>query len=92
MRKLTHTPLASPTVHRWPHLFIRFYSRTFRLRVVNEDAWQQVIAAVSPVLLGAWHQQFFRAIRHFINYKRSRLEAIVTAHLILDGRPLRSSG
>jgi len=72
MRNLIHTTLASPTVHRWLYLFIRLYSRTFRLRVVNENRWQQIVAAGSPVLLCAWHQQFFGAIRHFRNYKRYR--------------------
>lgn len=52
------------------YYFVRLYSMTFRLRVENEDHWKKLIAQGTPVLLCAWHQQFFSAIRHFKTYSR----------------------
>ena len=49
--------------------FIRIYSWTFRLRVENEQKWQAHIHSGGSVLLCAWHQQFFSAIRYFQNYR-----------------------
>ena len=48
--------------------FIRTYSRTLRLEIENEDKWLAHIRNGGSVLLCAWHQQFFAAIRHFQNY------------------------
>jgi lysophospholipid acyltransferase (LPLAT)-like uncharacterized protein len=50
--------------------FIRAYAWTFRLRIVNEQGWLHYIENGGSVLLCAWHQQFFSAIRHFRNYRR----------------------
>jgi len=50
--------------------FVRSYAWTFRLRVENEAAWMNVVEKGGAVLLCAWHQQFFSAIRHFQNYRR----------------------
>ena len=47
---------------------IRAYSRTFRLRIVNEEPWLQYRQNGGRVLLCSWHQQFFAAIRHFQTY------------------------
>lgn len=50
--------------------FTRAYTWTVRLRIENEAAWMKVIDNGGTVLLCAWHQQFFSAIRHFQNYRR----------------------
>jgi lysophospholipid acyltransferase (LPLAT)-like uncharacterized protein len=50
--------------------FIRAYAWTFRLRIDNEQGWMHYIDKGGKVLLCAWHQQFFSAIRHFRNYRR----------------------
>lgn len=50
--------------------FVRSYAWTFRLRVENEAAWINAVEKGQAVLLCAWHQQFFSAIRHFQNYRR----------------------
>jgi lysophospholipid acyltransferase (LPLAT)-like uncharacterized protein len=49
--------------------FIRIYSWTFRFKVENEKEWINYLKNGDAVLLCAWHQQFFSAIRHFQNYK-----------------------
>jgi hypothetical protein len=48
--------------------FIRAYSRTFRLHIENEQEWMNYHRQGGAVLLCAWHQQFFAAIRHFKTY------------------------
>ena len=50
--------------------FIGLYAGTFRLRVENEREWMNHVEKGGTVLLCAWHQQFFAAIRHFRNYRR----------------------
>lgn len=50
-------------------LFIRLYSRTFRLTIENEKAWLDYLGQGGKVLLCVWHQQFFAAIRHFKSYE-----------------------
>ncbi len=52
------------------YYLIRVYSLTFRLKVINEDKWKTLLKQDKPVLLCAWHQQFFSAIRHFKTYSR----------------------
>jgi len=47
---------------------IRFYSLTFRLKVINED-WQDLLPD-QPIIICTWHQQFFAAIRHFKSYAK----------------------
>lgn len=88
MRIPMQSILASPFFHRFLYHFIRLYSRTFRLSIVNEAQWQALIEAGTPVLLCAWHQQFFAAVRHFKSYagyrpalmiSRSRDGAIIAA-------------
>ncbi len=48
--------------------FVRAYAWTFRLRIENEKEWMAHIHSGGSVLLCAWHQQFFSAIRHFQDY------------------------
>jgi len=52
------------------YYFIQIYSMTLRLKVKNEKHWQNLMKQGTPVLLCAWHQQFFSAIRHFRAYSR----------------------
>jgi len=52
--------------------FIRAYAWTFRLEVENEAPWMAFHRDGGRVLLCAWHQQFFAAIRHFRNYRTHR--------------------
>jgi lysophospholipid acyltransferase (LPLAT)-like uncharacterized protein len=52
------------------YYFIRIYSMTFKLRVENEGHWQMLRRQGTPVLLCAWHQQFFPAIHHFKIYSK----------------------
>jgi lysophospholipid acyltransferase (LPLAT)-like uncharacterized protein len=49
---------------------VRAYAWTFRLRIENEQEWKAHIDNGGTVLLCAWHQQFFAAIRHFRHYRR----------------------
>ncbi|MHB8090299.1 MAG: lysophospholipid acyltransferase family protein [Syntrophales bacterium] len=49
--------------------FIRLYSATLQLNIENESPWQEYLEQGGRVLLCAWHQQFFGAIRHFQNYR-----------------------
>ena len=49
--------------------FIRTYSWTFRFHVENEQDWMTYHRNGGAVLLCAWHQQFFAAIRHFKTYQ-----------------------
>ena len=51
---------------------VHSYCRTFRLRVENEQDWLDHLQRGGSVLLCAWHQQFFSAIRHFKSYRRYR--------------------
>jgi lysophospholipid acyltransferase (LPLAT)-like uncharacterized protein len=64
--------LVSPRFHRFLYHFVRIYSGTFRLNIENETRWQLMIDEGTPVLLCAWHQQFFAAIHHFKSYARYR--------------------
>lgn len=60
----------SNLVQSLPYHFIRAYSSTFRLKVVNEFAWlNHYTENNGKVLLCAYHQQFFSAIRYFKRYR-----------------------
>mgnify|MGYP001824347559 CR=1 FL=1 len=48
----------------------RIYCATFRLRIENEKTWLDYLERGGAVLLCAWHQQFFSAIRHFQAYRK----------------------
>lgn len=58
--------------------FIRTYSWTFRLRVENEQDWMNYHRKGGAVLLCAWHQQFFAAIRHFKTYQPLRPSLMIS--------------
>jgi hypothetical protein len=49
--------------------FIRTYSGTYRYTIEHENAWTDYLRQGGSVLLCAWHQQFFSAIRHFKNFQ-----------------------
>lgn len=57
---------------------IRLYTRTLRLRVENEAGWKSFLEGGGTVLLCAWHQQFFSAIRHFREYRRYRPSLMIS--------------
>ncbi len=61
--------LTSPWFIGFLYRFVRCYAWTFRLRVENEQEWIGHIEGGGTVLLCAWHQQFFSAIRHFRQYR-----------------------
>lgn len=50
------------------YYIIRIYSLTFRLKIENEEQWQDLLKRGDTILLCAWHQQFFSAIYHFKTY------------------------
>jgi len=52
------------------YYFIQIYSLTFKLRIVNEKRWRDILKQGKPVLICIWHQQFFAAIRHFKTYSK----------------------
>lgn len=52
------------------YYFIRVYSMTLRLKIENENRWQELREQGNNVLLCAWHQQFFSAISHFKTYSK----------------------
>lgn len=50
--------------------FTRLYSATLRIKIENEEPWLAHLEQGGSVLLCAWHQQFFSAIRHFQVYRK----------------------
>jgi lysophospholipid acyltransferase (LPLAT)-like uncharacterized protein len=69
MAKITDKFITSAPFLAFLYLFIRLYSRTFRFRIENEAAWKEYHKRGGTVLLCAWHQHFFGAIRHFQSYR-----------------------
>ncbi len=61
--------LRTKAFHAFLYRFVRLYSATFRIRIDNENGWMDHLNSGGRVLLCAWHQQFFPAIRHFQNYR-----------------------
>lgn len=51
------------------YYLIRAYSRTFRLRIENEKPWIEYLQNGGKILVCAWHQQFFSAVRYFKKYE-----------------------
>ena len=62
--------ISSKLCHWLLYRLIRLYSKTFRLRIINEHEWLNHLDNGGRVLLCTWHQQFFSAIRHFKTYQR----------------------
>ena len=69
MRIKLNRILASEIFIPFLYRFVRAYCWTLRLRVENENAWMDYLKNGGTVLICAWHQQFFSAIRHVQSYK-----------------------
>ena len=69
-KKLKFAIVTSKPFLAFLYSLIHIYSATFRLNVENEKQWLDHIHNGGRVLLCAWHQQFFSAIRHFKKYSR----------------------
>lgn len=69
MSKKIDTILTSKPFIGFLYRFIRLYSATFHLSIENESPWMDHLKNGGHVLLCAWHQQFFGAIRHFQKYR-----------------------
>jgi len=68
-KKLKFNIYTRPFIY-FAYYLIQIYSMTFRLNIKNEEHWQKLRKQGTPILLCAWHQQFFSAIRHFKTYSR----------------------
>lgn len=60
------------------YTLIRCHSLTFRLRVEGEEGWRRHLAGGGRVIICAWHQQFFSAIRHFKVYADLRPSLMIS--------------
>jgi len=69
MSHTTKKIITSQSFAAFLYRFIRAYSLSFRFTVENEDPWMHYLQSGGRVLLCAWHQQFFAAIRHFQAYR-----------------------
>lgn len=69
MSKILKKALTANWFHSLVYHLIRLYALTFRLRVENEKEWMPHLQNGGRVLLCAWHQQFFSAIRYFKTYQ-----------------------
>lgn len=58
--------------------FARAYAWTFRFKVENEQEWMDYLKNGGAVLICAWHQQFFAAIRHCSKYKIHKPSVMVS--------------
>jgi len=72
MTRIYRKAFEAPGVHRLLYHMVRFYSGTFRIRIVNEKPWLAHVKAGGRVLLLAWHQQFFSLIGPFRRYQSHR--------------------
>lgn len=77
LRNLATTKFVSYLLYR----IIRSYCATFRLTVVNENQWRNDLERGVPVVLCAWHQQFFSLIRHFKEYEKYHPSLMISQSL-----------
>ncbi|MGV8059509.1 MAG: lysophospholipid acyltransferase family protein [Smithellaceae bacterium] len=77
LRNLATTEFVSNLLYR----IIRFYCATFRLTVINEKQWRNDLERGVPVLLCAWHQQFFPLIRYFKEYEKYHPSLMISKSL-----------
>ncbi len=70
--------LRTKAFHAVLYRFVRLYSSTFRIRIENEEGWLDHLRHGGRVLLCAWHQQFFPAIRHFQNYREFKPSLMIS--------------
>ncbi len=59
----------TPAFIAFIYYFVRLYALTFRFKVKHEAEWMALLEKGHTVLLCAWHQQFFGAIRYFKTYE-----------------------
>jgi lysophospholipid acyltransferase (LPLAT)-like uncharacterized protein len=88
MSKVIDAVITSKPFLAFLYRFIRAYAWTFRLEVENEAPWMAFHRNGGRVLLCAWHQQFFAAIRHFQNYRAHRPGLMISRSK--DGRIIAS--
>jgi lysophospholipid acyltransferase (LPLAT)-like uncharacterized protein len=69
LRKIGYAITSKPVIALLYRL-IRIYSWTFKVKVINEKEWIEYLGKGGKVLICAWHQQFFSAIRHFKKYEK----------------------
>ena len=69
LRKIGYAITSKPVIALLFRL-IRIYSWTFKVKVINEKEWIEYLGKGGKVLICAWHQQFFSAIRHFKQYEK----------------------
>jgi lysophospholipid acyltransferase (LPLAT)-like uncharacterized protein len=79
LRKLATTKLASKIIC-W---LVRSYCATFRLNIVNEEAWLNYLEQGGRVLMCAWHQQLFSAF--YYGKKFGKYNPSMMASKSLDG-------
>jgi lysophospholipid acyltransferase (LPLAT)-like uncharacterized protein len=68
-RKIGYAITSKPAIAVLYRL-IRIYSWTFKIKVLNENSWVEYLEGGGKVLICAWHQQFFSAIRYFKKYEK----------------------
>lgn len=57
---------------------VNLYSLTFRIKLENEKKWLIHLDRGEKVLLCAWHQQFFAAIRPFRKYRKFKPSLMIS--------------
>lgn len=68
-RKLGYA-ITSKAVLALLYRLISAYTWTFKIRVVNEKEWIEYLENGGKILICAWHQQFFPAIRYYKKYQK----------------------
>ncbi|MGE4519182.1 MAG: lysophospholipid acyltransferase family protein [Desulfobacteraceae bacterium] len=58
--------------------FIRIYSKTLKLEVVNEKKWMDLLNNGEKIVLSTLHQQFFSYIRYFKTYSRLKPSLMIS--------------
>jgi Uncharacterized protein conserved in bacteria len=77
LRNLATTKLTGAILYR----IVRAYLATFSLTIVNEKPWLNYLEQGGRVLICAWHQQFFSAIRHFKKYEKYHPSLMISKSL-----------
>lgn len=70
--------LSHPASHEILYRLVGLYSSTFRMTVVNEGPWMRHLEAGGSVIICAFHQQFFSAIRYFRAYRNLRPSLMIS--------------
>lgn len=72
------TLLSSPWARTLLYRIVRAYFWTLRIRVENEAAWMAHLQGGGRIILCAWHQQLFPAIKLCIRYGRLRPSIMIS--------------